>query len=46
MDYEVTTLKSGFIFNNPNQTSACGCGESVAIKPVDSKTLAGDDPDR
>ncbi len=35
MDYEITTLRSGFIFNNPNQTSACGCGESVAIKPAD-----------
>ena len=35
MDYEITTLRSGFVFNNPNQTSACGCGESVAIKPAD-----------
>jgi iron-sulfur cluster assembly protein len=34
MDYKVTTLKSGFVFNNPNQTSACGCGESVELKPV------------
>ncbi|MEM1049603.1 MAG: Fe-S cluster assembly scaffold SufA [Pseudomonadota bacterium] len=39
MDYEVTTLSSGFVFNNPNQTSACGCGESVAIKPADPKAL-------
>jgi len=31
MDYEVTKLRSGFIFNNPNQTSACGCGESVTL---------------
>src|SRR5690606_4811671 len=29
MDFEVTTLRSGFTFHNPNQTSACGCGESV-----------------
>ncbi len=39
MDYEVTTLSSGFVFNNPNQTSACGCGESVAIKPADPNAL-------
>lgn len=31
MDYEVTTLRTGFVFNNPNQTSACGCGESVTL---------------
>jgi iron-sulfur cluster assembly protein len=40
MDYEITTLRSGFLFNNPNQTSACGCGESVAIVPADPKALA------
>ena len=34
MDYEVSKLSSGFVFNNPNQTSACGCRESVAITPV------------
>ena len=34
MDYEVTTLRSGFVFNNPNQTSACGCGESVTLIPA------------
>jgi iron-sulfur cluster assembly protein len=33
MDYRIDKLKSGFVFNNPNQTSACGCGESVAITP-------------
>jgi iron-sulfur cluster assembly protein len=32
MDYQTGTLKSGFVFNNPNQTSACGCGESVELK--------------
>ena len=31
MDYEKSTLNSGFIFNNPNQTDACGCGESVTL---------------
>jgi iron-sulfur cluster assembly protein len=34
MDYKVDKLTSGFVFNNPNQTSACGCGESVAIAPA------------
>ncbi|MFT3986658.1 Fe-S cluster assembly scaffold SufA [Aestuariivirga sp.] len=32
MDYQTSTLKSGFVFNNPNQTSACGCGESVQLQ--------------
>ena len=40
MDFEVTTLRSGFVFNNPNQTSACGCGESVEIKPRAETALA------
>lgn len=31
IDYEVDTLRSGFVFKNPNQTSACGCGESVSL---------------
>jgi iron-sulfur cluster assembly protein len=34
MDYRADKLSSGFVFNNPNQTSACGCGESVAITPA------------
>lgn len=40
MDFETTTLRSGFTFNNPNQTSACGCGESVELKPADLAALA------
>lgn len=40
MDFEVTKLRSGFVFNNPNQTSACGCGESVELKPADLAKLA------
>ncbi|NVP55820.1 Fe-S cluster assembly scaffold SufA [Mycoplana rhizolycopersici] len=40
MDFEVTKLRSGFTFNNPNQTSACGCGESVELKPADLAALA------
>jgi iron-sulfur cluster assembly protein len=34
MDYEATPLKSGFTFRNPNQTAACGCGESVQLTPA------------
>ncbi len=34
MDYQASALKSGFVFNNPNQVSACGCGESVQLKPA------------
>ena len=35
MDYQKSTLNSGFIFNNPNQTYACGCGESVTLVEAD-----------
>ena len=34
IDYETTKLSSKFVFNNPNQTDACGCGESVTIVPA------------
>jgi iron-sulfur cluster assembly protein len=34
MDYKSDRMRSGFVFNNPNQTSACGCGESVSLKPA------------
>jgi iron-sulfur cluster assembly protein len=34
MDYKTEKLSSQFVFNNPNQTSACGCGESVQIEPA------------
>ena len=34
MDFEVTKLRTGFVFRNPNQTSACGCGESVQLTPA------------
>lgn len=39
MGYEITKFRSGFTFNNPNQSSACGCGESVALTPVDPSKL-------
>lgn len=34
VDYETTILHSKFVFKNPNQTDACGCGESVTIVPA------------
>ena len=34
MDYKREKLAARFIFTNPNQTEACGCGESVTIKPA------------
>lgn len=34
MDYAREKLASRFIFRNPNQTDACGCGESVALRPA------------
>lgn len=40
MDFETTKMRSGFTFSNPNQTSACGCGESVELKAADLAELA------
>ena len=37
MDFRTDRMSSGFVFNNPNQTSACGCGESVAITPASAE---------
>lgn len=34
IDYEVTKLSAKFVFRNPNETDACGCGESVTIIPA------------
>ena len=39
MDFQTTKMASQFVFNNPNQTSACGCGESVAITPANVEAL-------
>ncbi len=42
MDYKAEKLSAQFVFNNPNQTSACGCGESVQLKPAaDASTAPG-----
>ncbi len=34
LDFVQEKLGARFVFNNPNQTSACGCGESVQITPA------------
>jgi iron-sulfur cluster assembly protein len=34
VDYEVSKLSAKFVFRNPNETDACGCGESVTIEPA------------
>jgi iron-sulfur cluster assembly protein len=40
LDYKADKLSAQFVFNNPNQTSACGCGESVAITPVVRESMS------
>ena len=40
MDYKVDKLSAQFVFNNPNQTSACGCGESVQLEPASGEAAA------
>ncbi len=37
VDYETTRLASKFVFRNPNETDACGCGESVTITPAQAE---------
>jgi iron-sulfur cluster assembly protein len=39
MDYKVDKLAAQFVFNNPNQASACGCGESVNLMPASKDKL-------
>ncbi len=39
MDWKVDKLSSQFVFNNPNQKSACGCGESVNLMPASKEKL-------
>ncbi|MGI9231080.1 MAG: HesB/IscA family protein [Methylocystis sp.] len=34
LDVKTTQFSSTFVFENPNQTSACGCGESIELKPA------------
>ena len=42
MDFRTEKLSAQFVFNNPNQTSACGCGESVEITPAKGDGAAAD----
>ena len=37
IDYETTRMASRFVFKNPNETDACGCGESVTIIPAQAE---------
>jgi iron-sulfur cluster assembly protein len=39
MDYQTDKLSAQFVFRNPNQTSACGCGESVELAPAGGDKL-------
>jgi iron-sulfur cluster assembly protein len=39
MDFKVDRLSATFSFSNPNETSSCGCGESVAITPANPEAL-------
>ena len=45
MDFKSDKLNSGFVFNNPNQTSACGCGTSVEIAPSSKADAVSNHPD-
>lgn len=40
MDFETTKMSATFTFQNPNETSSCGCGESVALTPVSEEALS------
>lgn len=40
LDFKADKLASTFVFNNPNAVSACGCGESVTINPVEGVSAA------
>ncbi len=40
MDVKTEQFSSTFVFENPNQTSACGCGESVALNPAEPPSPA------
>ncbi len=44
MDVKTNQFSSTFVFENPNQTSACGCGESVELKPADPEKLGAASP--
>ena len=39
MDYKADKMQAQFVFNNPNQISACGCGESVELRPAQDRRV-------
>jgi iron-sulfur cluster assembly protein len=39
MDYKIDKLSAQFVFSNPNQTGACGCGVSVNLAPASNDKL-------
>jgi iron-sulfur cluster assembly protein len=39
MDWKTDKMSAQFVFNNPNQKSSCGCGESVNLVPADKDKL-------
>ena len=41
MDFTIDKLSARFVFRNPNETSACGCGESVTLAPVKADRVEG-----
>jgi iron-sulfur cluster assembly protein len=44
MDFKTDKLGQQFVFNNPNQTGSCGCGESVSLTPAaEAQALAQQD---
>lgn len=44
LDVKTDKFSSGFVFLNPNETSACGCGESVSIEPAKGEAVAASAP--
>ena len=43
MDYKTDKLSAQFVFNNPNPTGACGCGESVNLTPAAEGSVSSAD---
>jgi iron-sulfur cluster assembly protein len=43
MDWRTEKLSAQFVFSNPNQTGACGCGESVKLAPAAGVRPSGSD---
>jgi iron-sulfur cluster assembly protein len=39
MDFTTSKLSATFVFENPNETASCGCGESVSLTPVSEEAL-------